>query len=170
MTEPDEDLTGYYAPDPPIVCMLPGATEPPQDGLARLRAAAARAEGAAKLTDIEECRIAHSGRASGLREALRIIGEQPPTGVNNPATSTDAANKSLRDQYAAVIRSECGTRFEYVADQLLAIHRRDTAQLRRERDMALKAASEARGVVDRGPSVGECRDADRRWDLEKEGS
>lgn len=168
MTEPDGDLAGYYAPDPPIVCMLP-APEPPQDTLARLRAAAARAEGAAKLTDIGVCRIAHSGRASGLREALRIIGEEPAADANNPAASMDAANNPLREQYAAIIRRECGSQFEYVTEQLLAIHRRDTAQLRRERYMALKAAEEAR-AADRGSSVGECRDADRRWEHEKEGS
>ncbi|QQM45142.1 hypothetical protein [Streptomyces liliifuscus] len=178
----------YPGPNPPVwrhdrgdgigaqICATPHlraepAASAPEDVFARLHAAAARAEAAAGLTDVEECRIAHSGRASGLREALRIIGEQPQTTANNSPTSTDAPNNPLREQYAAVIRSECGSRFGYVTEQLLAVHERDTAQLRAERDMALKAAREARGDVahDAGPSVAECRDQDRRWDVEQAG-
>lgn len=68
---------------------------------------------------------------------------------NNSPTSTDAANNPLREQYAAIIRSECGSRFGYVTELLLAVHERDTAQLRAERDMALTAATEARGQVAR---------------------
>ncbi|MEU5580974.1 hypothetical protein ABZ791_30320 [Streptomyces huasconensis] len=43
------------------------------DPLARIEAAAIEADRAAALTDIEECRIAHSARASGLRGAARIL-------------------------------------------------------------------------------------------------
>lgn len=105
-----------------------------------------------------------------LHDAILPTAEQPRTTANNSPTSGDATNNPLREQYAAIIRSECGSRFEYVTRQLLAVHQRDTAQLRRERDMALKAAREARGDVahDAGPSVAECRDHDRAWDVEQE--
>lgn len=161
MIEPDEDLTGYYAPDPPINCMLPGAPEPPQDGLARLHAAAARAEEAVGLTDVEECRIAHSGRASGLREAIRIIGEQPPADANNPATSGDAANNPLKEQIYEAMKAKYldnaidtgqlspRQQLESLAESALSVVERETAQLRAERDMALAAAGEARGQVAR---------------------
>jgi len=106
--------------------------------------------------------------ADVIIDALDEHDEESRTTANNPATSGDTANNRLREQYADVIRVECGSRFEYVVEQLLAIHRRDTAQLRRERDMALKAASEARAGVGCGPSVDECRGNDRNWDVEQE--
>jgi hypothetical protein len=142
----------------------PGGSETPQtdaEALHRLRAQLA-AEQAKACGAHQQARppltvTPHDGIVAGLSVALFYLdhhirhAEQPPrTTANNP----------LREQYAAVIRVECGIRFEYVTAQLLAIHRRDTAQLRRERDMALKAAAEARAGVGCGPSVDECRDAD----------
>lgn len=140
MTEPDEDLTGYYAPDPPINCMLPATPEPPQDSrekTIREHTISLHLIGE-QLSQIESWFWQH---LADVREAER-------TTANNPPTSGDAANNPLREQYAAIIRSECGSRFEYVTAQLLAVHQRDTAQLRAERDMALTAATEARAVVD----------------------
>ncbi|MCX5598388.1 hypothetical protein OOK29_09585 [Streptomyces phaeochromogenes] len=229
----DEDLTGYYAPDPPIRCMLPDAQagtesrcegcghsggeacgcppvpikyphadgdvtvlgpevfassdgaviswkgenyvrQPEPERIPRLRPRSAVAFNAlSRILRSRDWPIPLSVRrvaADVIIEALDEHDEESRTTANNPPASGDAANNPLREQYAAIIRSECGSRFEYVTAQLLAVHQRDTAQLRRERDMALKAAREARGDVahDTGPSVAECRDHDRRWDVEQE--
>lgn len=90
-----------------------------------------------------------------LHQAIHPTAEQPRTTANNPATSGDAANNPLLEQLAAALSGadehscqiQDGPDYQALAEAALAIHRRDTAQLRRERDMALKAAREARGVV-----------------------
>ncbi|MEV0556279.1 hypothetical protein AB0I27_22855 [Streptomyces sp. NPDC050597] len=108
-----------------------------------------------------------------LHQAIHPPAEQPRTVANNPATSGDAANNQLRQQIAEAIEADADRPSKDrvgIINAILPVIDRETAQLRRERDMALKAAREARGDVahDSGPSVAECRDNDRAWDVEQE--
>ncbi|WPO70237.1 hypothetical protein [Streptomyces sp. KN37] len=58
---------------------------------AATEASASEADQAAALTDVEECRIAHSARASGLREALRILHSGQPA-HDGPSVAECAAD------------------------------------------------------------------------------
>lgn len=64
---------------------------------ARIRAAAERADEAARLSTVDECRIAHSARAAGLRDAERMLGAAGPV----PA--------DVRDQIAEGADAPVGT-------------------------------------------------------------
>lgn len=105
-----------------------------------------------QLTQIESWFWTH---LAAVREELAR------TTANNPPTSSDAAdNPALRKRIAAAIHrydnehalsgNDIPSRHHYgEADAILPILDRETAQLRRERDMALNAAGEARGAIDR---------------------
>ncbi|MFD9072842.1 hypothetical protein [Streptomyces lasiicapitis] len=55
---------------------------------AAVEAAAHRAAEAARLTPVEECRIVHGSRASGLQEALRILTGRPEQAANGGYEAT----------------------------------------------------------------------------------
>lgn len=87
--------------------------------------------------------------------------EPAASAPNNPPTSTDAANNPLKEQIYEAMKAryldhaiDTGQlsprqQLESLAESALGVVERETAQLRRERDMALAAASEARGAVKR---------------------
>jgi hypothetical protein len=167
-----------------------------EDAVARIRAAAARADHAATQATNDTARAVHEGWASGLREALRLLGA-PAAGQPEPATINDP--EWLRQQYTAAIRScveDGNVRYEHLADAVMRVRDRHLAQLRQRvaladeiltiRDAELVAAKKAaRGIGawgvlqaieqvtppahDAGPTVAEAAAQDRRWPLEKHG-
>lgn len=80
-------------------------------------------------------------------------GTEPPEGPGG-AQAGAGSREAFREQIAALFRHPPGAERlgdatpGGIADAVLAVHHRDTAQLRRERDMALAAAEEARGAVE----------------------
>ncbi|MEV0220841.1 hypothetical protein [Streptomyces sp. NPDC050704] len=99
----------------------PSAATPPQDGL------------------------------SGPQDGPEVpeAGAEPRGGPSGAETGVQG-RETLRQQYAAAIDEVTGGICPGdIIDAALAVHHRDTAQLRRERDMALTAADEARGLNQR---------------------
>lgn len=190
---PAEDLTGYYAPHPPIRCAAlvdagpqdgPGggqgglgggeADSEPSGGVSgsqtgaqglarfhRLRDQLAALK--AKLDAAHDAWPAHlddlrvtpmNGMSAGISNALFLLdhhlraAEAGRTTPDNPTSSDTADN--LHARLTAAIR-DCPARYpDDVAAALLPVVQRETAQLRRERDMALNAAREARATLERG--------------------
>lgn len=125
MTEqlPDsaEDLTGYYAPHPPIRCAAL-VDAGPQDG---------------------------PDGGQGGREGASADAEPSEGG-----TGAQAGADSLHAQLAAVIRDTPARYPDDVATALLPVAQRETAQLRRERDMALATARRLRALIAHVRNIG----------------
>lgn len=92
---------------------------------------------------------------------LADVRESARTTANNPPTSRDAANNPLQEQIYEAMKAKYlnnaidtgqlspRQQLESLAESVLSVVERETAQLRAERDMALAAVAEARGGVNR---------------------
>lgn len=152
---PEKALGGYQSgrTGPSTATESPGVANGPQNGtqaldrLRRLRHQLATEEAKARAADrhprpdLNHLRVtAHNGIAAGLAIALFYID-------HHLRETDEAAGGDLHARLAAAIRDSPARYPDDIATAVLPVVQRETAQLRRERDMALDAARRLRAQI-----------------------
>lgn len=149
MTDQPEDLTGAYTPDLPIGCLLPAsAPEPPPEALSGPQSAPQASDGDADRQDAHDgaeaaqagsnwpCSCGGSWPISHLHADEHTLLDARTT-PDNPATSSDGADKPLRKALIDAITGELHSPdgpsgvIPRIADAVLAVHDREHAALKR---------------------------------------